>query len=101
MVQDDSTGDDRAAPASAASPGLTWETPRQALGLFFRGATLRTGCGVALFVGTVLSLVNQGETIVNGDATAVAWLRVGVNYLVPFLVSSYGFLAARRRPVPS
>ena len=101
MVQDDFTGEDRGDPTSFAPPPLTWETSTQALGLFLRGATLRTGCGVALFVGTVLSLVNQGETIANGDATAVTWLRVAVNYLVPFLVSSYGFLAARRRPVPS
>lgn len=82
-----------------ADPGpqaQVWETPTQALRLFFRGATVRTGVRVAAVVGTVLSAVNQGATIVDGNATVTTWIRVGVNYLVPFLVSSYGFLAARR-----
>lgn len=77
---------------------VEWSTPREALGLFLRGATLRTGLRVALVVGTVLSLVNQGQTIADGAATVSTWVRVGVNYLVPFLVSSYGFLAGRRNP---
>ena len=76
----------------------TWTTPSEALRLFARGVTVRTATKVAFLVGTILSLVNQGSTIAAGNATAVTWVRVGVNYLVPFLVSSYGFLAARRRP---
>jgi hypothetical protein len=51
---------------------------------------------VAAVVGTVLSAVNQGSVIVDGKATASTWVRVGVNYLVPFLVSSAGFLSASR-----
>ncbi|MFA5885127.1 MAG: nitrate/nitrite transporter NrtS [Acidimicrobiia bacterium] len=74
----------------------SWSTPREALGLFLRGATVRTGVRVALVVGTVLSLVNQGQTIANGSATVGTWVRVAVNYMVPFLVSSYGFLAGCR-----
>ncbi len=74
----------------------TWTTPSQALQMFLRGATVRTGARVSAVVGTVLSVVNQGATIVDGNATVTTWIRVGVNYLVPFLVSSYGFLAARR-----
>jgi len=77
---------------------LTWVTLREGLALFARGVTVRTAAKVALLVGTILSLVNQGSTIAAGNATAATWVRVGVNYLVPFLVSSYGFLAARRRP---
>jgi hypothetical protein len=61
-----------------------------------RGVTVRAAAPVAALVGTVLSIVNQGSTIAAGNATAVTWVRVGVNYLVPFLVSSYGFMAARK-----
>jgi hypothetical protein len=28
----------------------------------------------------------------------LTWVRIAVNYLVPFLVASFGFLAARRTP---
>lgn len=77
---------------------LTWERPSQALALFLRGVTVRTAWKVAAVVGTVLSAVNQGAVIAGGDASGATWVRVGVNYVVPFLVSSFGFLSARRRP---
>ena len=96
MAEADITGAD----AGPRSPVPTWTTPREALALFVRGVTVRTASKVALLVGTILSVVNQGTVIVDGNATAVTWIRVGVNYLVPFLVSSYGFLAARRRSLP-
>jgi hypothetical protein len=74
----------------------TWSHPREALRLFLAGATLRIAWKVAAVVGTVLSAVNQGSVITDGDATPATWVRVGVNYLVPFLVSSIGFLSACR-----
>lgn len=42
---------------------------------------------VALVVGTILNLINQGNALWHG--ASVDWLRVGLNFLVPFLVSSY------------
>jgi hypothetical protein len=51
---------------------------------------------IALLVGTLLSLVNQGSLIFAGTATAVTWVRVVVNFLVPFCVSSAGFYSCRR-----
>ena len=77
---------------------LTWSTRRECVRLFVRGVTVRTGGRVALVVGTILSAVNQGTTIVDGSATAVTWVRVGVNYCIPFIVASVGFLSACRSP---
>ena len=51
---------------------------------------------MAAVVGTVLSLVNQGSVIVGGAATPGTWVRVAVNYVVPFLVASIGYLSGRR-----
>jgi hypothetical protein len=51
---------------------------------------------IALLVGTILSLVNQGSVIAGGDATAATWVRVLVNYLVPFCVSSAGYFIGQR-----
>lgn len=75
---------------------VTWSHPCTALALLLHGRTAHVAAPVAAVVGTVLSSVNQGAIIVSGDATAATWVRVGVNYLVPFLVSSYGWLTARR-----
>ncbi len=58
--------------------------------------TVRAAGPVALVVGTILSAVNQGSTIVDGATTWVTWVRVGVNYCVPFVVASIGFLSACR-----
>jgi len=75
---------------------LTWSTPREWARLFAHGVTVRTAGPVALVVGTFLSAVNQGSTVVEGATTWVTWMRVGVNYFVPFIVGSIGFLSACR-----
>lgn len=81
---------------STRAPVPPWSTPVEACRLIVRGVTFATSVRVALVVGTILSVVNQGSVIVSGDATAASWVRVGVNYLVPFLVSSIGYLAPFR-----
>ena len=45
-------------------------------------------------VGLILSLINQGNVIIGGDATALTWVKVGLNFCVPFVVSNLGLLAA-------
>jgi hypothetical protein len=75
----------------------SWSTWREALALWFARTTLRRTLKIAAVVGTLLSLINQGSVIFGGDATVATWLRVGFNYLVPFCVSSTGYLSATRR----
>lgn len=43
----------------------------------------------------------RGATLVDGQATTGTWLRMGLNYVAPFVVASVGYLAAHRRPRPS
>jgi hypothetical protein len=81
----------------AAAPTDTWSTPLEALRIVFLRTTVRRTIPIALVVGTILSLINQAGVILGGDATLVTWVRVGANYLVPFCVSSLGFLSATRR----
>jgi len=42
---------------------------------------------IALFVGTVLNLINQGGAVLSGDAPS--WLHVVLNYVVPYCVATY------------
>lgn len=76
----------------------SWSTPGEAFRLWFAPPTLRKTIKIALILGTILSAINQGSVILGGDATAVTWVRVGLNYVAPFCVSSIGFLSATRRP---
>jgi hypothetical protein len=71
-----------------------WVSYGEAVRLFLRGATAPTATRIALVVGTWLSLVNQGRAIADGRAP---WIKIALNYATPFVVSSLGFLAARRR----
>jgi hypothetical protein len=83
--------------ASAPAPAGSWSTPGEALRIVFLRGTLRKTVRIALVVGTILSLINQLSVILDGRANYATWIRVGANYLVPFCVSSTGFLSATRR----
>ena len=49
-----------------------------------------------MVVGTVMCAINQGATLIACQATPGTWVRMVFNYIVPFLVASIGYLAARR-----
>jgi hypothetical protein len=48
---------------------------------------------VALIVGTVLNLINQGDAVLG--AGSINWVKIGLTYLVPFAVCTYGAVSAR------
>ena len=56
---------------------------------------LRRTLRIALVVGVVLTLINQGGVITAGHATTATWVRCGLNFVVPFLVSNAGLLSGR------
>jgi hypothetical protein len=72
----------------------TWTTYGEAARMFIRGATVASAAWIALVVGTWLSFLNQAHLIAAGHPP---WIKLGLNYLTPFVVASLGFLAARRR----
>ena len=88
------------APDIAVPAAPSWSSPVEALRIVFLRSTMRKTVKIALVVGTILSLINQSAVILDGRANYVTWLRVGANYLVPFCVSSLGFLSATRRRTP-
>jgi hypothetical protein len=61
-----------------------------------RRENLRRTVRIALVVGVLLTVINQSGVIVAGDATTVTWVRCGLNFVVPFLVSNAGPLRGRR-----
>lgn len=59
-------------------------------------ANLRKTLRIALVVGCVLTGINQGDVIANGHATALTGVKIGLNFVVPFVVSNLGVLAGDR-----
>lgn len=51
---------------------------------------------IAFIVGLVLTGINQLDVIVAGHATTGTWIKTGLNFCVPFVVSNLGLLSARR-----
>lgn len=75
---------------------LAWSTVPQAVWLISRGATFGTAFRISLAVGTLLTLVNQGAVLASGHVSVVTVSRVLANYLIPYVVSSVGYLAPFR-----
>jgi len=80
--------------AHVSEPPLTgW---RFAVDTCRRRPNLRRTSRIALVVGTVLTLINQADVIARGHATNLTWVKVGMNFVVPFVVSNLGVLAASK-----
>ncbi|MGD9573340.1 MAG: nitrate/nitrite transporter NrtS [Thermoleophilia bacterium] len=61
---------------------------------------MRRTITVALVVGTLLTIINQGDRIASGDIDAALMLKIAANYLIPWCVSSIGYISARRTGMP-
>ncbi|MGB3202956.1 MAG: nitrate/nitrite transporter NrtS [Nodosilinea sp.] len=48
------------------------------------------GVRVALFVGTLLFVINHGAAVRSGTMTQARWISAGLTYLVPYAVSIHG-----------
>ena len=69
---------------------------RDTLGIVFDRAHLRKTLRIALVVGCVLTAINQLDVFLMGDATVITFVKTGLNFCVPFVVSNLGLLAGKR-----
>ncbi len=58
---------------------------------------LRRSLIVAAVVGTILTLLNQGDSLLTGQWNNALYWKIPLTYCVPFLVATYGALTAARR----
>ena len=57
---------------------------------------LRRSIAIALVVGTVLMIINQGDVLVGANWPAALIWKVPLTYLVPFVVATWGALVNGR-----
>ena len=67
-----------------------------ALRIVVRREHLRRTLKIAFVVGCLLTVINQLDVFLNGDATALTLVKTGLNFCVPFVVSNLGLLAGKR-----
>ncbi|MGI8412626.1 MAG: nitrate/nitrite transporter NrtS [Solirubrobacteraceae bacterium] len=82
-------------PQDSPGAGGRHAAVRDAVAFCARQRNLRRTVRIALVVGLLLTLINQGAVIASGHATAATWLRCVLNFVVPFLVSNAGLLSSR------
>ncbi len=79
----------------------TWANGREAFGICLHRPNRRRVSLIAATVGTLLVGVNQGSSLASGHLSLVVWVRVGLDYLIPSVVSTLGLLSgSRRMPAP-
>jgi hypothetical protein len=59
-------------------------------------ANLRRTIRIALVVGTILTVINQADVLLKGDATLLTAVKIPLNYVVPFIVSNLGVISGAR-----
>ena len=50
---------------------------------------------VAIVVGTILNLINQGDALLG--AASINWFKIALTYCVPYLVCTYGAMTSMPR----
>lgn len=81
------------------APPVVWSRHREPVRLLIRGASWRVSSRASILVGTVLTLVNQGDHIFAGDVDAVTTVQIRAKYVIPYVVAGVGFLSGYRTPV--
>jgi len=55
-----------------------------------------TGLKMALVVGTILNLINQGDSIMGGNWELIHWPKLLLTYCVPYCVAVFAGTQAKR-----
>ncbi len=63
--------------------------------LIFSRRIVYNALPLALVVGTILNLINQGEHVLAGHG--VSWPHLFLNYMVPYCVASYAAIRNERQ----
>ncbi len=51
---------------------------------------------VALVVGTLLNLINQGDLLLNMNFDKINYIKLGLTYCVPYMVATYAGAMVRK-----
>jgi hypothetical protein len=65
------------------------------------GGVLKHSVITTFFVGCILSLLNEGDVLFKGHLTSRTLMKIGMNFVVPFLVSSISAVANRCKRFPT
>lgn len=82
---------------SVSVPLATERDQRSFLAYCLERDTILFAIRMALFIGTILGLINHGQAILTGHFTTDRLVSLLVTYLVPFSVSLYSQVQGKRQ----
>ena len=82
---------------AVAGQGTATETVKCFFCALLHRPMLKRSAIAGLVVGTILTLLNQGERLLLGDLDDAHLYQIPLTYCVPFLVATYGALVNGRR----
>ena len=68
---------------------MEYQTKVRFLTTALSGEVVGTALRIALLVGTILALINHGESLIEGTLSQSNYLQIALTYLVPYCVSTY------------
>jgi len=83
--------------SASSRPARTWNRWTEIPSICLDRRNLSRCIAAALIVGTILFFINQADVVFGERGIAVTWVKIGLTYLVPFLVANYGIVLASRR----
>ena len=67
------------------------------LAVAWQASVRRRALKVALIVGSILAVINHGDVVLSGQATATVWIKVALTFLVPYCVATFASVQAIRQ----
>lgn len=52
---------------------------------------------VATIVGSILAVINHGDALISGNATATVWVKIVLTFVVPYCVATFASVQAIRQ----
>jgi hypothetical protein len=65
-----------------------------------RGDVVKRSARVSLVVGSLLCVINHGDILLAGQLSDLLLVKIGLTYLVPYCVATYGAVGAFKTAAP-
>jgi len=67
------------------------------LAIAFEASVRKRAIKVAMLVGSILAVINHGDALLSGDASAMVWIKIVLTFVVPYCVATFASVQAIRQ----
>ena len=67
------------------------------LAIAWEASVRKRAIKVAMLVGSILAVINHGDALLSGDASATVWIKIVLTFVVPYCVATFASVQAIRQ----